>query len=886
MEYLFLGTMILILAGALASGFPAAFAIPGSAIVSIAVAAMSGWLFAGDVNAYFVHGGGPATWLSAGVINIRGIFRSNESDILIAIPLFIFMGVLLQRSKIAEDLLLALTRLLGPMRGGLGISVVFVGTILAATTSVIGATVVAIGMIALPTMVRAGYSKPLAAGTVAATGTLGQIIPPSIVLIILNHQLTTAVYQANSARRALYKASTGEYSMPTELEVPFVSIGEMFLGAFIPGLVLVGLFLLYIGATAFFRPHFAPVPHVEETKDGRAVFLILRALLPPLVLIFLVLGSIILGVATVNQAGAIGAAGAMVMAGRRLYVGKRSASLPGVIAIAAALSIALITTVYGVNLRKLETAENIQGVVLAAIAVGILLFALGWSAWRLFATDQLLKRAVEETTKTTSMIFAILIGAVMLTAAFRAFGGEVLVRDALENIPGGFFGQFAVVMIVIFLLGFFLDFIEIIVVVVPIVAPIILLDPSANVTALWLGVMFALIIQTSFLTPPFGFALFYLRGVAPSGITTLDIYKGVAPFIALQLIAVVLVVAFPGMVNFLPNKVLLQSEAAPPTTNPRLQYCMESFVSDEFSKNGDVIRRAIAQARSLDLQSLPNDLRAEFILGVEKAENTFQAMADVNDASRKIAEAAATYRPVHGFVRGLERELRRIDQEISQLVKEVSRFRADAKPEVRQKAKALLDDLVSQRPKIADQIPIEWQTIQDEFRVLQMEEANARRIYRRMADAAYRPVKEILTLVEDRNRLALLQGQLQEIVAVAKSDTRQDVLTRMQKLSADFASVAGTGEIRKLLSRAKRALTGDEPDPTTASRLLLEAQSALVNEIAWRKRASVELHPALNVYDAAVYDSIGLRGQPRLPEYVAGEIASCITRGRDIELAF
>ncbi|MEQ8441293.1 MAG: TRAP transporter large permease subunit [Alphaproteobacteria bacterium] len=886
MEYLFLVTMTLILAGALASGFPAAFAIPGSAIVSIALAAMFGWLFAGDVDAYFVHTGGAATWLSAGVINIRGVFRSDETDILIAIPLFIFMGVLLQRSKIAEDLLLALTRLLGPMRGGLGISVVFVGTILAATTSVIGATVVAMGTIALPSMVRVGYSKPLAAGTVAATGTLGQIIPPSIVLIILNHQLTTAVYQANSARRALYTASTGEYSMPTELEVPFVSIGEMFLGAFIPGFLLVGLFLLYIGATAFFRPDFAPVPQIEETKDGRAAFLILRALLPPLVLILLVLGSIILGVATVNQAGAIGAAGAMVLAGRRVHDGKRLASLPGVIAVVSVLFIALITTVYDVNLRKMETAESIQGVVLAALAVGFLLFALGWSAWRLFTTDQLLRRAVEETTKTTAMIFAILIGAVMLTAAFRAFGGEVLVRDALENIPGGFFGQFAVVMTVIFLLGFFLDFIEIIVVVIPIVAPIILLDPSANVTALWLGVMFALIIQTSFLTPPFGFALFYLRGVAPRAITTLDIYKGVAPFIALQLIAVVLVFAFPTMVNFLPNRVLLQSEAAPPTTNPRLQYCMEGFVSDEFSKNGDVIRRAIVHARSLDLQSLPNDLRTDFIQGVENAENTFQAMARVDDASRRIAEAATSYRPVHVFVRGLERELRRIDQETSQLVEEISRFRADAEPEVRQGARARLDDLSSQRLNIADQIPIEWQTTQDEFRALQLEEASARRTYRRMADAAYGPVQEIRTLVEDRNRLALLRYRLQEVLALAQSDPRQDAPTRMQELSAEFASVAGTGEIRNLLSRARRALTGDEPDATTASRLLSDAESALGSEIAWRSRASAELLPALEAYDAAIYDTIGLRGQPRLPEHVAGEIASCITKGRDIELAF
>ena len=253
MELVFLALLLLLLAAALGSGYPVAFALPGAAIVTIALAAASGYLFGGGVDAYFAHGG-PSQWLSAGVTNLRGIYWEVERDTLIAIPLFIFMGIMLQRSKIAEDLLITMSQLFGPVPGGLGISVVFVGALLAATTGIVGATVVAMGLISLPVMLRNGYSQSLATGTIAASGTLGQIIPPSIVLIILADQLASATDQAGTARKALHKAATGEISMPSEFAVTSTSAGEMFLGALVPGLLLVGLYMAYILFYAMLRP--------------------------------------------------------------------------------------------------------------------------------------------------------------------------------------------------------------------------------------------------------------------------------------------------------------------------------------------------------------------------------------------------------------------------------------------------------------------------------------------------------------------------------------------------------------------------------------------------------------------------------------------------------
>ena len=528
MELVFLLMLVLVMALALGSGYPVAFALPGSAIITIAAAALCGYLFGGSVDAYFAQGG-PGQWLSAGVSNLRGTYWEPERDTLIAIPLFIFMGIMLQRSKIAEDLLITMAQLFGPVPGGLGISVVFVGALLAATTGIVGATVVAMGLISLPAMLRNNYSPSLATGTIAASGTLGQIIPPSIVLIILADQLASAADQAGTARKALFKDSTGELSMPSMFDVSSTSAGEMFLGAFVPGIVLVLLYMAYILIFAFLNPKAAPAVRYDGAFNREFWTRVFVILIPPLALIFLVLGSIISGVATVNQAGAIGAAGALVMAGYRLKEGERGAYWPALLAIISLVAISLIVSNYDTNIKAISNDRDEFGALLAAIAVVGLLVSIGWSAWRVFNIQNTLRSVMTETAKTTSLVFIILLGAAMLTAAFRGFGGEELVKEFLNGMPGGFWSKFVIVMAVIFVLGFFLDFIEIAVVVVPIVAPILLADPSANVTAVWLGVMIGLNIQTSFLTPPFGFALFYLRELHRRRSKPLPCTRGLSP---------------------------------------------------------------------------------------------------------------------------------------------------------------------------------------------------------------------------------------------------------------------------------------------------------------------------------------------------------------------
>ena len=380
------------------------------------------------------------------------------------------MGITLERARIAEDLLETLSALFGSLRGGLGISVTLVGMLLAASTGIVGATVVTMGLLSLPTMLKRGYSPEIAAGTICASGTLGQIIPPSIILVMLGDVMSSA-YQ--SAQLAL-----GNFSPET------VSVGDLFAGALIPGLLLVLLYVIYLVVVAVFKPELMPA---HETADESVPFSrILKALAPPLILIFGVLGSILGGFATPTEAAGVGAMGALLIALQRR----------------------------GLSMERLR--EIMRG-----------------------------------TLRISSMVFMILIGASVFSLVFRGYGGDDGVHAILESLPGGVVGAVLVVMLVMFLLGFVLDFIEITFVVVPIVAPVLLtmgLDP------VWLGIMIAINLQTSFLTPPFGFALFYLRGVAPPEVTTGQIYRGVIPFVGIQILALVILAAFPDLVTWLPDR--------------------------------------------------------------------------------------------------------------------------------------------------------------------------------------------------------------------------------------------------------------------------------------------------------------------------------------------
>ena len=447
------GLLVLSLCGALLLGFPVAFTLGGVAL-----------LFAG---LGIVLGLFDPAYLQAFPNRVFGIM-GNET--LLAVPLFVFMGVMLQRSKMAEQLLETVAAQFGRLRGGLVVSVLAVGALLAASTGIVGATVVTLGLIALPTMLRHGYCPRLASGAVCASGTLGQIVPPSVVLVLLGDQLGSAYQQA--------QLQQGNFAPQT------VSVGDLFAGALIPGLLLVALYIVYALWVAWRQPQRAPAIDPAALPRRGALDLLL-AVLPPLLLILCVLGSILLGLATPTEAAGVGAVGASLLALLR---------------------------------GRLDLA--------------------------------CLREVARETVLVSAMVFAILIGASLFALVFRGYGGDELVHDLLSGLPGGKWGAVLAVMLLMFLLGFILDFIEIVFVVVPIVAPVLFL---LGVDPIWLGVMMAVNLQTSFLTPPFGFALFYLRGAVPEGLATPDLYRGVAPFIVLQLVLLLLLALLPGLATWLPG---------------------------------------------------------------------------------------------------------------------------------------------------------------------------------------------------------------------------------------------------------------------------------------------------------------------------------------------
>ena len=448
------GLMFLSVCGALLLGYPVAFTLAGVALIFAVIGVAIGAF--------------PAVELLDLPSRLFGIM-TNET--LIAVPLFVFMGVMLERSKIAEQLLDSMGALFGGLRGGLGVSVILVGALLAASTGIVGATVVTMGLLSLPTLLKRGYDPALASGSICAAGTLGQIIPPSIVLVLLGDVISNAYQQA--------QLSQGIFSTQT------VSVGDLFVGALLPGLLLVALYVLWVLFVAWRQPHRAPAV-VEQTRSAAQLWReLLGGVLPPLLLIVAVLGSIMGGFATPTEAAAVGGLGSLILAAAR----------------------------------------------------GALNFK---------AMDEV----VQNTAQVTAMVFMIFIGASMFSLCFNAYGGDEAVHEFLRELPGGAVGALLLVMALMFLLGFIIDFIEITFVVVPIVAPPLLmlgLDP------IWLGIMMAINLQTSFLTPPFGFALFYLRGVAPPQVKTTDIYRGVMPFIAIQLLMLLILAIWPELVTWLPS---------------------------------------------------------------------------------------------------------------------------------------------------------------------------------------------------------------------------------------------------------------------------------------------------------------------------------------------
>lgn len=445
--------LFLAVALALLAGFPVAFTLAGVALIFAAIGTLTGSF--------------DPSFLSAFPNRLFGIMGNQT---LIAVPVFVFMGVMLERSKLADQLLREVARLMRSLPGGLAVAVMLVGALMAASTGIVGATVVTMGILSLPTMMRQGYDNRVASGTICAAGTLGQVIPPSIVLVLLGDVLSNAYQQA--------QLKMGIFSPET------VSVGELFAGALLPGLMLVGLYIIYLVVFAIKYPQRMPaIP--ASTDTGAGVLRTLKLLIAPLSLILAVLGSILTGTATPTEAAAVGAMGSMLLAASQSKL----------------------------NFRTLGSV-------------------------------------VRETAKVSSMVFMILIAASLFSLVFRGFGGDEIVQELLTGLPGGKWTALLVVMVVMFLLGFVLDFIEITFIVVPIVGPILL---AMDINPIWLGVMIAMNLQTSFLTPPFGFSLFYLRGVAPDSIATTEIYKGVLPFVLIQIVMLGILAFWPGLATWLPG---------------------------------------------------------------------------------------------------------------------------------------------------------------------------------------------------------------------------------------------------------------------------------------------------------------------------------------------
>jgi len=492
-----------------------------------------------------------------------------------------------------------------------------------------------------------------------------------------------------------------------------------------------------------------------------------------------------------------------------------------------------------------------------------------------------------DTAKTTSMVFIILLGAAMLTTAFRGFGGEELVRDHLTSLPGGFWTQFVVVMLVIFFLGFFLDFLEIAVVVVPIVAPILLSDPGANVTAVWFGVMVGLNIQTSFLTPPFGFSLFYLRGVAPKNVRTTQIYKGAAAFIVLQLIGLAIAGIFPSLVNYLPNKTHLVSETAPPPSNPKLQVCLENYLFSEYDNREPEILQSVKRMQSADLSFLPDEYQQRLNESYRQANATFALVDTVRVTERELEDYSPGYRPLHEQVRRIQKSARKLEARVKDL--EQRRQRIAFAGSVDQPR---IDDILSNTAKLERErkellagIPDGWDAARAEFKTLAGTLKKARLKYRQNADDSYAIVVTVQEMISQADALSALQVQVDPLIEQIRQLPAEEGLIALKAYQNEIDKLTETHPITSDLSRAKRALRGNSPDREQAIANIMAATEILESEIKWRERAT-QLANELQAYDQAIASTLGMRMQQRLTNEQAESIASCLAVHRDVSLHF
>ncbi len=574
------------------------------------------------------------------------------------------------------------------------------------------------------------------------------------------------------------------------------------------------------------------------------------------------------------------------MASYRLKSGHKAAYIPVLLALVSLVIIFVVMYFFDINVKAAGSGDDLIGITLGVIASAGLMIAIGWACWRAYRIGNTLQEVMIETAKTTSLVFIILLGAAMLTAAFRAFGGEDLVRDFLGGLPGGFWIKFVIVMAVIFILGFFLDFIEIAVVVVPIVAPILLADPSANVTAVWLGVMIGLNIQTSFLTPPFGFALFYLRGVAPAIVKTLDIYKGVIPFISLQIVALMIVGFYPQLVNYLPNRSSLLSETAPPPRNPRLDYCVDQYIHSRFVSEGALLNSVVAEARQLNLDYLPPRLKSGLEDGFEAAVAAPDLMSRAWAAEAVINEKIGAYRPVQMQVRRLEAEIAAFDLDIRQLKTAISRLRSADDAAARERLQARVEADEAARAELVVKIPADWKAVQAEFRKYLKEESALRNQFRRAAGDGYKPAAELVAILRANTDYQEAGAELKRIADALPTGDVAALIAEIEALSGRFNDIPGGSDIASGLSSVRRSLRQETPDMEKAVADMAETVNDYTAALDWRNRAETNLLPTLARYEEVTRDTLGLREQRQMNEEQALDVAACQAAHRNVSHYF
>ena len=610
-------------------------------------------------------------------------------------------------------------------------------------------------------------------------------------------------------------------------------------------------------------------------------------LIPPLTLIILVLGSIISGIATVNQAGAIGAAGAIVMAGYRLNPKQDfTAYLPALLLLISILIMAFALMNFDMNVLLIQNARDLSGILIGFVGSVMFIISLVWSCIRLYKIEGTLNDVMLETAKTTSLVFIILLGAAVLTAAFRAFGGEELVREFLNSLPGGFWAKFIIVMAVIFVLGFFLDFIEIAVVVVPIVAPILLADPSANITAVWLGVMIGLNIQTSFLTPPFGFALFYLRGVAPAIVKTVQMYKGVVPFILLQILALFIVGYYPALVNYLPNRTSFLSENSPPPKNPRLQLCIEEYSANILYNGDNSVQKAITKMKTLNLEVLPEKVSKSLIGAVADAEKAVLSLQNAIDQNEKIQTAALDYKPIQRLVRRIEGKINTLKKDIKDIKKDIVLQKTLKNSDKVKELEGEVLELESEIKLLETEIPRSWDSTYKVFNALMKEEEKLRNIYRRSGDKSYQTVEEILLIFSNSAAISKKNTEFDRLIKDLSNYEKDEKIELLKNFSKSLNSVAGLSSVKRSISKAIKELKRKNVKQDKVDKALVKAEDEINFLANWVGSARAELEMPLEEFRVAISTSLGLRSQENFSKELALSLAACNANHRDLSLYF